>query len=329
MKPWLLLPPQLAHDLGPWALPIISTFCKVKNPQWNERRWRDLTFRNPVGLAGGADKTGHSLIAWQKLGVGFLEVGTVTPLPQNSNPGKILDRDISRKAVWNKMGFPNSGAVALEKKIKTLKPQLQVPLFVNIGKNRNTANSLAAQDYVTCLQTLWTQADAFVVNISSPNTKDLRELLQPENLQRFLQPIIVARNNLGKQKPLLLKLSPDMDSDSLQNALQTSLDMDIDGWILTNTTVSRPSGISFPTEGGLSGAPLRDLSLNCLNNALTFLKQRKEDRLVISTGGIGSTEDVRQRLEAGADLVQIYSALVFEGPLLFGRILKDLQSAHL
>ncbi len=329
MKPWLLLPPQLAHDLGPWALPIISTFCKVKNPQWNQRRWRDLTFRNPLGLAGGADKTGHSLLAWQKLGVGFLEVGTVTPLPQNSNPGKILDRDISRKAVWNKMGFPNSGAAALEKKLKTIKPQLQVPLFVNIGKNRNTANNLAAQDYVTCLQTLWTQADAFVVNISSPNTKDLRELLQPENLQRFLQPIIVARNDLGKQKPLLLKLSPDMDSDSLENALQTSLTMDIDGWILTNTTVSRPSGVSFPSEGGLSGAPLRDLSLNCLNNALTFLKQRKEDRLVISTGGISSAEDVRQRLEAGADLVQIYSALVFEGPQFFGRLLKDLQPTHL
>lgn len=328
MKPWLLLPPQLAHDFGPWALPAISTLWKVKNPQWRERKWRELSFRNPVGLAGGADKTGQSLLAWQNLGVGFLEVGTVTPLPQKANPGKILDRNTSAQAVWNKMGFPNPGSVALEKKLQSLKSKLQVPLFVNIGKNRTTVNEAAAQDYVACLQRLWTHADAFVVNISSPNTKDLRDLLLPENLRRFLQPIIQARNELGKTKPLLLKLSPDMESTSLESALQTSLDLDIDGWILTNTTLSRPPSIQFPSDGGLSGAPLKELSRNCLKNALTFLKDKKSDRLLISTGGVDSALEVKHRLDAGADLVQIYSALIFEGPLLFRNILNTLQTAQ-
>jgi dihydroorotate dehydrogenase len=328
MKPWLLLPPQLAHDLGPWALPMISTLWKVKNPQWHERQWRNLTFRNPIGLAGGADKTGHSLLSWQNLGVGFLEVGTVTPLPQKANPGKILDRNISAQAVWNKMGFPNSGSVALEKKLQSLKPKLQVPLFVNIGKNRTTANEAAAQDYILCLQKLWNYADAFVVNISSPNTKDLRELLQPENLRRFLLPIIQARNELGKTKPLLLKLSPDMEVASLESALQTSVELDIDGWILTNTTVSRPSSVQFPVEGGLSGAPLKELSRSCLKNALAFLKDKKGDRLLISTGGVDSAPEVQHRLDEGADLVQIYSALIFEGPLLFRNILNTLQTTQ-
>ncbi len=328
MKPWLLLPPQFAHDLGPWALPAISTLWKVKNPQWRERKWRGLSFRNPLGIAGGVDKTGESLLSWQNLGAGFLEVGTVTPLPQKANPGKILDRDVPNQALWNKMGFPNSGSVALEKKIKSLKPKLHVPLFVNIGKNRATSNEVAAQDYVECLQRLWTCADAFVVNISSPNTKDLRALLQPENLRRFLEPIIQARNELGKTKPLLLKLSPDMETASLESALQTSLDLDIDGWILTNTTISRPPNIQFPFEGGLSGVPLKELSRNCLKNALTFLKIKKGDRLLISTGGVDSALEVKLRLDEGADLVQIYSALIFEGPLLFRSILNTLQTAQ-
>ncbi len=328
-KPWLLLPPQLAHDVGPWALPAIAALYKVKDPRFNERQWRNLYFRNPLGLAGGVDKTGDSLLAWQKLGVGFLEVGTITPVAQRANSGKILDRDISAKAVWNKMGFPNSGSLTLEKKLHNLKSKLQVPLFVNIGKNRSTSNEAAAQDYVVCLQRLWLYADAFVVNISSPNTKDLRDLLQPENLQRFLKPIIFARNELGKTKPLLLKLSPDMDSVSLINALQTSLDLEIDGWILTNTTLSRPPNINFPLEGGLSGAPLREISRACLQSAVEFLKNKKGDRLLISTGGVDCAAEVQHRMNAGADLVQIYSALVFEGPLLFRNILNSLQSAPL
>jgi dihydroorotate dehydrogenase len=324
MKPWLLLPPKWAHDLGPWALPLIAALCKKKNYSYREKIWRELRFRNPLGLAGGADKDGRSLLSWQDLGVGFLEVGTVTPLPQKANPGKILDRDLQQKAVWNKMGFPNSGSDLLYKKLQKIKPQISVPLFINIGKNRTTANENAALDYVSCLQKLAAFGDAFVVNVSSPNTKDLRDLLRRENLQKFLSPIITARNSLEQKKPLFLKLSPDMEKESLADALKTTLDMDLDGWILTNTTLSRPASIHFPMEGGLSGQPLNELSFKNLQWASTFLQKEKGDRLLISTGGVGSSDEVLRRLDSGADLVQIYSALIFEGPLLFQQILSSL-----
>ncbi|MBY0384097.1 quinone-dependent dihydroorotate dehydrogenase [bacterium] len=324
MKPWLLLPPKLAHDLGPWALPLIAALSKKQNYVARDKKWRGLHFRNPLGLAGGVDKTGQSLLSWQKLGVGFLEVGTVTPLPQSANPGKILDRNISQKAVWNKMGFPNDGANALRKKLSQIKNKLEVPLFINIGKNRQTSNGLAANDYINCLENLADFADAFIVNISSPNTKDLRELLKSENLKSFLTPIIQSKNQLSQKKPLLLKLGPDMEKNSLIDALQVSLDLDLDGWILTNTTLSRPPGVDFPSEGGLSGEPLKTLSFENLILATEFLKNKKGDRLLISTGGISTAEDVLRRLNAGADLVQIYSALVFHGPRLFQNILSSL-----
>lgn len=324
MKPWLLLPPKLAHDLGPWALPLIAALSQKQNYSVRSRKWRHLHFRNPLGLAGGADKNGHSLLAWQKLGVGFLEVGTVTPLPQSANPGRILDRDISQKAVWNKMGFPNNGCDALKKKLTQIKNKIQVPLFINIGKNRQTTNKLAASDYIHCLQNLADFADAFVVNISSPNTKDLRDLLKSENLKSFLQPIIQCKNQFTHKKPLLLKLSPDMEKNSMMEALQVSLDLDIDGWILTNTTLSRPTGIHFPSDGGLSGEPLKNLSFENLLLASEFLQNKKGDRLLISTGGISTAEDVLRRLNAGADLVQIYSALIFHGPRVFQNILSSL-----
>lgn len=324
MKPWLLLPPKLAHDLGPWALPLIAALSKQQNYIAHDKKWRGLYFRNPLGLAGGADKSGQSLISWQKLGVGFLEVGTVTPLPQTANPGKILDRNILQKAVWNKMGFPNGGAEALRKKLSQIKNKIEVPLFVNIGKNRQTPNEHASDDYIHCLQNLADFADAFIVNISSPNTKDLRELLKSENLKSFLQPIIQSKNQLSQKKPLLLKLSPDMEKTSLIEALQVSLDLDLDGWILTNTTLSRPKGLDFPSDGGLSGEPLKTLSFQNLILATEFLQNKKGDRLLISTGGISTAEDVLHRLNAGADLVQIYSALVFHGPRLFQNILSSL-----
>jgi dihydroorotate dehydrogenase len=163
-----------------------------------------------------------------------------------------------------------------------------------------------------------------VINISSPNTQDLRELLKKENLENFLKPILLFRETQPNKKPFFLKLSPDMQEDSLLSALDTSLQLNIDGWILTNTTLSRPEHINFPTDGGLSGAPLADLSMQNLKRSAQHLKNKKGDRLLISVGGIFSAEDVQKRLEAGADLVQIYSALIFEGPLLFQKIAEQL-----
>jgi dihydroorotate dehydrogenase len=311
MRPWLLLPPQWAHDLGPWALPIFAQLYGQKTPTWQPFSWRGLRFENRFGLAGGVDKSGESLRAWQQLGAGFLEVGTVTPLPQTANPGKILARDIPRQAVWNKMGFPNKGVARLKKELQKFAVQKNVPLFVNIGKNRQTAHERAHEDYLSCL--------------SSPNTSDLRRLLQPENLQTFLRPILQWKKTHSRPIPFFLKLSPDMPEDSFDSALETSLSLDIDGWILTNTTLARAPGLTFPQEGGVSGEPLRESSFQCLQRAHEYLRNKKQGRLLISTGGIHSAAEAQRRFASGADLMQAYSALIFAGPRFFQQTLAELQ----
>lgn len=319
-KPWLWLPPQWAHDLSPWALKIISKLSPKVESSWDNFIWRNLKFSNRIGIAGGVDKNGSMLCEWQHLGCGFLEVGTVTPKPQIANPGKILSRDIRHEALWNKMGFPNSGSKALAKRLLQIRSQIKVPLFVNIGKNRDTPIENAHSDYIKCITELESFADAFVINISSPNTKGLRNLLGKEWLSNFLEPILKHKNN----KPLLLKLSPDMENIDIENAIDVSLSKNISGWILTNTTLARPNQINFPLDGGLSGKPLNEISKNTLTKFIKILGDNKKDRLIISAGGVSSYDHHRERLNLGADLVQVYSALIFKGPFFF----KHLQESN-
>lgn len=326
-KPWMLIPAKWAHDLSPFLLPMIAQTHACPQPRWQSVRWKNLEFRNPVGLAGGVDKNAESLPSWWKLGAGFVEVGTITPRPQNANPGKIMDRDISRKALWNKMGFPSHGADEVLYNLLSLKRNMgdfPTPIFVNIGKNRDTKNEEAAHDYLFLMDRLNEVADVFVVNISSPNTKGLRELQSPEALTRFFQPIIKKASSL--QKPVLVKLSPDMDEELLRQSLRTCLDLGLDGFVLTNTTLSRPQGSPFPDEGGLSGAPLKERSLLALKIAAEIIGKNNSEKLLISCGGIMSPEDVQERLQLGADLVEIYSVLVFEGPHFFGELAKAVSS---
>jgi len=326
LKPWLLLPPKFAHDVVPWALPVAAQIFKNEDLQYRPFQWRGLHFKNPIGIAGGVDKTGRNLVHWQQLGVGFLEVGTITPKPQSANPGKIVDRSVALKAVWNKMGFPNEGAQFCRDKLQRAHHDIRVPLFANVGKNRSTDNKDAQHDYNLCIDMLRDNVDGFVINVSSPNTQGLRDLTSKGYLQNFLGSICEYKARTNLKKPLLMKLSPDMNSDELQTALDVSLDLGIDGWILTNTTSSRPAGVHFPVEGGLSGAPLKEKSVDNLKACLQYLGPRKGDRLVISVGGISSAADVRERLQLGADLVQLYSALIFEGPRLFQKIIRGLIS---
>jgi dihydroorotate dehydrogenase len=283
-----------------------------------------MHFRNPLGLAGGVDKTGQSLSSWQGLGAGFLEVGTVTPRPQGPNPGKIMDRDIPRQALWNKMGFPNKGVAVLKKRLQGFTNQ-SVPLFINIGKNRDTPNERAYEDYAFCIEELHPWADAFVINLSSPNTKGLRDLLSEKYLVEFLERLQEKRKRWAAATPVLLKLSPDMTLETLQMVLSRSSDW-VDGWVLTNTTKRREPESSFPAHsGGVSGQPLRELSRQALQVAFPF-KQRSPDKLLVSVGGIDTPEEVKIRLHAGADLVQVYTALVFQGPGFFHSVLSRLAS---
>jgi dihydroorotate dehydrogenase len=315
MKPWFLLPPEWAHELGPFGLKLFALFQTAPTPVWSPLTWKHLNFKNPLGLAGGVDKNADSLTEWWKMGVGFAEIGTVTPRPQKGNPGKVMDRDTERRALWNKMGFPSEGADEVFYNLRGYEEKA-TPVFVNIGKNRETPNEDAVNDYLYLIDRLRPQADAFVVNISSPNTQGLRDLQNKESLFKLLEPIVVSAR-YGEAKPVLLKLSPDLGDENLEDALNVAVQLGVDGFVLTNTTLARPSGISFPTEGGLSGEPLKSLSKEILRKSLQILGNRRQGKLIVSAGGVMTPEDVFERLQMGADLVEIYSALIFEGPGFF------------
>lgn len=324
LRPWLWMPSKLAHDLSPYFLPVISHLAPKVDNNWSSFEYKKLRFSNPLGIAGGVDKTGASLASWKRLGAGFLEVGTVTPEKQGPNPGRIMDRDVGRQALWNKMGFPNAGADLIANRLQSF-DKGKTPLFVNIGRNRWTENSKAYLDYATCIQKLNPFADAFVVNVSSPNTKGLRDLLSESELKSFLDALFNESKGIAAGKPFLLKLSPDMNEETLRMALEVSQHY-VDGWILTNTTKQRYSGSFFPSDqGGVSGLPLKELSREALKIAADFKKQTSGEKLLVSVGGIGDEQEIMTRLEMGADLVQFYSSLVFEGPFFFHKKIKSLR----
>lgn len=340
LKPWLWLPPKLAHDLSPLAVEFYSLLqsytqdlsanlpAKSRTPEWDSFIWRNIEFKNRLGLAGGVDKNADHVKAWKNLGCGFIEIGTVTPLPQNPNPGKIFDRSIQDQAIWNKMGFPSAGADEVFYNLQVLKAEQaakqSVPLFINIGKNRQTSNEQAHLDYNFLLEKFYPIADVFVINISSPNTKGLRDLANKEFLEAFLKPIFQQKAKLDSAqhclKPILLKLSPDLDADSLKRILDISIK--VDGFVLTNTTLSRNTIKPFSIEGGLSGKPLAEQSKLSLKTAVEHLGSEKSKKLIISVGGVMTAEDVFERIALGADLVEVYTALVFSGLNFFRKVGK-------
>ena len=321
MKPWLLLPPKLAHDISPIALQLYSFFQKAPTPSWNPFVWKGIVFKNRLGIAGGIDKNAELLNVWGPLGCGFTEIGTVVPEPQKSNSGTILDRSLPDQALWNQMGFPSLGADEVYYNVKNHRQISSLPILVNIGKNRTTSNDTAFSDYVLLLEKFYLLADAFVINISSPNTVGLRDLAKTENLNNFLSPILLARKKLlaqhGLEKPILLKLSPDLEIDDFKNSVDICLKNNIDGFVLTNTTLSRTTQNHFPNSGGVSGKPLEDLSKKALQIVCNHLGPERHKKLVISAGGVMTADDVFERIEMGADLVEVYSALIFEGPGFF------------
>ncbi len=319
MKPWLLIPPRWAHELGPYALRVSSLFQSDEIPQWHPRKWRNFEFRNPLGLAGGVDKNGENVKDWWNHGVGFLEVGTVTPRPQNANPGKIMARDLNSYSLWNRMGFPSYGADEVLANLKLIGTH-RTPLFLNLGKNRDTSLDKAAEDYTQLMRTFQDVADAYVINISSPNTQGLRLLQNSENFEKFLAPL-VKESKKSNSKPLIIKLSPDENDESLARMITTSVRCGVDGFVLINTTTQR-FGSHFPTEGGMSGAPLKKRSLECLKIALETLGKNRE-QLLISAGGIMTSQDVFERIELGADLVEVYTTLIYEGPYFFQKVARD------
>jgi dihydroorotate dehydrogenase len=292
-----------------------------------------LTFPNPLGMAAGYDKDGVGWRGLACLGFGHIEVGTVTPLPQPGNPQPRLFRLVEDQAVINRMGFNNRGADYLAHRLKGGKPQGMV-LGVNIGKNKVTPLEEAYQDYISLLRTFAPLADYLVVNISSPNTPGLRSLQSRAALEDLLKPLaaekVLQSQRIGRNVPVLVKLSPDLEEDELADALTVILDQRMDGVIINNTTISRPAlrfnfarGTDY--SGGLSGTPLTVKSLEMLKKVIHYLNGRLP---IIASGGVMNAADAQARLDAGASLVQLYTGIIYEGPGLVKQILDTGLQIH-
>jgi len=299
-----------------------------------ERNYFGLVFTNPVGLAAGFDKNAMYLNELMALGFGFVEVGTVTPLPQDGNPKPRLFRLPKDNAIVNRMGFNNDGAVIvadrLYKFIKSdsyLNKRQKILIGGNIGKNKNTPNENAWHDYEVCFNLLHNVVDYFVVNVSSPNTPGLRDLQQKKSLKKILLHLQNLNKEKSIRKPLLLKISPDLSPDELNDIIDLAMEIQLDGLVAANTTIRRDnlnssrSKVDATGAGGLSGKPLAGESTRITN----FIFKKTAGKMpVISSGGIFTPEDADAKFIAGAALVQVWTGFIYEGPSIVKRICKSL-----
>ncbi|QMT59922.1 quinone-dependent dihydroorotate dehydrogenase [Legionella sp. PC997] len=318
--------PERAHTLSLSALHYIPKFCfkKIK-PKPIEAM--GLQFPHVVGLAAGLDKNGEHLDALAKLGFSFIEIGTITPRPQIGNPQPRLFRLTEAQAIINRMGFNNQGVDALVDHVK--RARYKGILGINIGKNKDTPLEDAANDYIHCLGKVYEYASYVTINISSPNTPDLRQLQQKEYFANLLSQIQAEQTKLSdkfqRHVPLVVKVSPDEDSETLKQMTEVILQYGIEGIIATNTTCSRV-GVAHLSDaketGGLSGKPLWGLSTQCLR----LLKQYVgNDVSLIGVGGIDNCDSAQAKLDAGASLIQVYTSLIYKGPGLIYELSKELK----
>ncbi|MDP1698016.1 MAG: quinone-dependent dihydroorotate dehydrogenase [Xanthomonadaceae bacterium] len=316
------LDPERAHQqtLRLLDLAYHTGMCRLLWPQPKPLVTRafGLAFPNPVGLAAGLDKNGEHIDALFALGFGFIEIGTVTPRPQAGNPKPRLFRMRRHGALINRMGFNNAGVDALVRNVERSKRR--GILGINIGKNKDTPNENAADDYLLCMQRVYGLADYLVVNISSPNTQGLRELQNEDALRQLLGALREQQERLGvmhgKRVPMLIKIAPDLDEAQIDSIALVLNEAHVDGVIATNTTVDRAMVLSDPRaheSGGMSGQPLYGRSTRVLRR----LRARLDEHItLIGVGGVMSAADAAGKVAAGAALIQLYSGLVYSGPTL-------------
>lgn len=320
------LSPETAHRaafalLGaaqslPFVLQGLAARRRVETPSLRVRAF-GLDFPTPIGLAAGFDKEAQLVACWHALGFGFVEVGTITPLPQPGNPRPRIFRLVREEAIINRMGFNNGGAAAVRARLLRLRESGRRPPFplgINLGKNRHTPTAHAVEDYVALHDAFQDLADYFVINVSSPNTPGLRQLQESASLAEILDRF--QQRNQGR-RPLLLKIAPDLDDPGIDAVVEQCLAHRLAGIVATNTTVSRealPADARWRSEeGGLSGRPLRARALEVVRR----IRRLAGDRLaIVGVGGITSVDDAWERLRAGATLLQVYTAFVYEGPTL-------------
>ena len=306
------------------GLPYIIRFLfKIKHPKL-EREFFGIKFPNPVGLAAGFDKNAVLYKELSNFGFGFIEIGTLTPRGQTGNPKKRLFRLKDDQAIINRMGFNNDG---VDHVVRRLKKNTNVVIGGNIGKNKDTPNEKAVDDYIYCFNALFDYVDYFVVNVSSPNTPNLRALQNKEPLTNLLSTLNVLNNKKRKSKPILLKIAPDLTDIQLDDIIDIVISTKIDGVIATNTTLIR-EGLNSKNRsemGGLSGKPLSSRS----TKVIRYLATKSNNAFpIIGVGGIHSPEDALEKIQAGASLVQLYTGFVYEGPAVVKSINKLLLSQN-
>lgn len=330
IRPFLFsLDPEKAHHFTfkylkfihkiPLVPLLIRKIYNVEHPSLH-REVFGLHFKNPIGLAAGLDKDAKLYKELANLGFGFIEIGTITPKPQLGNPKKRLFRLIEDQGIINRMGFNNEG---VEAAVKRLKKNTNVLIGGNIGKNKTTPNEEAVNDYLICFEQLFNYVDYFVVNVSSPNTPNLRTLQEKEPLKQLLSTLQNTNLTHKNSKPILLKIAPDLTDEQLSDIIEIVQETHIAGVIATNTTISREGLVSDNQKetGGLSGKPLKSRS----TEVIRFLSEKSNHAFpIIGVGGIFSETDALEKLEAGASLIQLYTGFIYEGAGLIKRINKQL-----
>lgn len=331
------LPAETAHRIAvallrlaqivPGGLTLLRKLYAL--PEGKGVRALGLNFPSPVGLAAGFDKDAEVYPALSALGFGFVEVGTITAQPQPGNPKPRLFRLVRDRALLNRMGFNNRGAEDTARRLARVPKEGRPIIGINIGKTKSVPSEEASEDYRASARQLAPHADYFVVNVSSPNTPGLRDLQAVESLEPILTTVRRALDEVvpNRHVPLLVKIAPDLADEDIVRVAQLALSLRLDGIIATNTTVSR-DGLVTPEmdvqdlgAGGISGAPLKARALSVIK----LLRESAGQELVlIAAGGIETADDARERLKAGANLVQVYSALVYEGPTLPSKIAREL-----
>lgn len=316
-----LLAPETAHEISidllaaTGRLRLHKFFPKPK--QQKAVHVLGMEFPNAIGLAAGLDKNGDAIDALGSMGFGYIEVGTVTPESQPGNPKPRLFRLTRYQAIINRMGFNNKGVKYLVQRLKHR--EYQGIVGVNIGKNKTTPEENAAQDYLACLEQVYSVADYIVINLSSPNTPGLRDLQFGDQLKALIAELMGHQKTLDKSykhKPILIKVAPDLSDEEIEQLASTFLEYRIEGIVATNTTVDRVSVQDHELAGqtgGLSGSPLRDQSNHVIRR---FRELMGEKVCIIGVGGVLSERDAEEKLSCGADLVQVYSGFIYEGPKL-------------
>jgi dihydroorotate dehydrogenase len=332
LRPLLFaLEPETAHKLTLYGLGVAQ---RSNFAHWIARPPRDLPVRvfgidlpNPVGLAAGLDKNADHLDALAALGFGFIEVGTVTPRPQAGNPKPRMFRLPAHEALINRMGFNNAGIDALVRNVE--QSAYSGVLGINVGKNRDTPNEEAVNDYRLCMRRAWPLASYLTINISSPNTKGLRDLQEEDALRRLIGQLREEQEALagqhGARKPMLLKIAPDLEEAQMDAMAEVLVAAGVDGLICTNTTLDRSGVQGAPNagqDGGLSGRPLRERATQVLKG----MHERMGGSVpIIGVGGIVDGADAAERMHAGADLVQLYTGLIYRGPRLLGECVEEIR----